>query len=102
MNHLPESDWKKFKELRELCLQRYCERVLFEVQKELNDVTKTSHERYLSIFRLTQERDEELAVLFDDSRRSMAIMQLTGMVSRDLVTEAEIDMFSDFIRERIR
>ena len=56
-----EADWNVFRELRERALQRFCERVLSEIEHIRLDATKSSHARYLEIYRLIQRRDEELA-----------------------------------------
>jgi hypothetical protein len=41
----PESDWKAFRELQQVALERFCERVLEEVQTILRDGSRSHHER---------------------------------------------------------
>ena len=44
MSHdFPESDWRIFRTLRELALERFCKRVLEEVQPLLESVSRTDH-----------------------------------------------------------
>jgi hypothetical protein len=43
----PESDWKTFRELREVALQRFCQRVLDQVEPLCRDASQSPYERYL-------------------------------------------------------
>lgn len=76
---VPESDWKVFRELRELALQRFCKRVLEELERLRMNASRSHHERYLDVFELLRDRDEELAHAFNDPRRSRMIVQLAGI-----------------------
>jgi hypothetical protein len=96
-----ESDWKTFRELRLVALERFCERALNEMERIRSDKSKTFHKRYLAIFEVLNKRDREVANAFDDVRRSTAVMQLAIIDSYDLLTEAELSRFSDELRERI-
>ena len=52
MRDIKESDWKIFKGVREVALERFCERVLHEIERIGSDATKTKHQRYLAIIGL--------------------------------------------------
>jgi hypothetical protein len=91
---ISEPDWKLFRKLREIALDRFCQRVLAEVESLTVDNTKTAHERYLAVFRLIERRDRELATLFDNPRRSAALQQLVSIQSHSLLTEDEMSRFS--------
>jgi hypothetical protein len=91
---ISESDWKLFCRLHPLALERFCERVLSEVGRLTADSGKGAHERYLTIFKLLQRRDKELAEAFEDLRRSTAWRQLAILRSRGLLTEEEFARFS--------
>ena len=49
----PESDWKVFRELRELALERFCERVLDDIEPLRLNTSRNYHERYLALKRNT-------------------------------------------------
>ena len=110
MHDVKPSDWKLFKPLRQLALERFCARVLDEVARIGSDQTKSKHERYLKIYRLMRERDKEIDPIFDTLRRSNAIMQICAFRVRDLLTEEEVRQFSpdlvatveDFLRVHSR
>ena len=91
---LPESDWKTFRKLREVALERFCERILAEVGRIASGAKRTSHARYLAAYALIQERDDQIARAFNDSRRSVAAMQLAAMMSLDLIRRDELQYFS--------
>jgi hypothetical protein len=89
-----ESDWKIFRQQREVALERFCQRVLSEIDRLSSDAQKTSHERYLAIYNHIKQRDEELALAFNNPRRSIAMQQLVCIQSHQLLTEEEILRFS--------
>ena len=88
-----ESDWKTFRQLRGIALERFCQRVLDEVGQIAADTDKTSHDRYRAVYKLVEERDEELAIAFNNPRRSDAFRQLLFIVSLGLLTEGELAQF---------
>ena len=102
MSHdFPESDWKGFRELREVALDRFCRRVLDEIEALRLDASRSHHERYLDVLRLLRERDEELAFAFNDPRRSQMIVQLAAMHAYGLVEPDELARFTPGTRARV-
>ncbi len=95
MTHeIVESDWRRFRELHSIALERFSEQILNEIEKVSADTTKSSHQRYLDICKIIQRRDKELSTLFNDFRRSTALMQLVSIYGRGLLTETELMGFS--------
>jgi hypothetical protein len=94
MRDIKESDWKRFKSLREIALERFCERILDEISRISSDGSKSKHERYLAVYRLVRERDNGIDAIFDHLRRSTAVQQLCAFRSHDLMTEQELRQFS--------
>jgi hypothetical protein len=84
---IKESDWKVFKPLRELALERFSERVLDEIARISSDNSKSKHERYVAIYRLVRERDKEITPIFDFQRRSTALRQVLAFLSEGLMTD---------------
>ena len=103
---MKESEWKKFKRLKEICLERYCKAVLDETNEVCRTEEKSNHERYIELYKLIRERDKELGRAFDGLSRSKAHFQLLAMYRMGLVTEDELDVFEpetkDHIRETIK
>jgi hypothetical protein len=95
MTHdVPESDWKLFREIRGMALDRFCRRVLEEVDVLRLDASRSHHERYLALFRLLQNRDEQLAYAFNDPRRSRMIAQLAAIHAYGLLEAGELAGFT--------
>lgn len=99
---IPEADWKVFRQVRGVALDRFCERVLAELAEVRADAGKSNHERYLATFKLLQCRDEELASAFNDFRRSTALVQLARIQFMDLLTEEEFGRFSPETRSGVQ
>ena len=91
---LPETDWKAFRKLREVALERLCERILAEVGRIASDTKRTPHTRYLAAYELIQERDDQIARAFNNPRRSVAVAQLAAMMSLDLISQEELQSFT--------
>src|ERR1700752_2555037 len=98
---LPESDWRRFKEVHTKLLERYCLGILEEVAVASRGTEGTAHERYLKVYRLITDRDQQMANAFDDFRRSTAIRQLGIMRRMKLLTEEELALFSEQTRIRV-
>jgi hypothetical protein len=97
---IPESDWRRFKEVHEKLLERYCRQILEEVAAASQGGQGSAHDRYLRVYRLIQERDKQLANAFNDFRRSTAVMQL-GIIRRmRLLTDEELSLFSEQTQAR--
>jgi hypothetical protein len=75
-DRMKESDWKIFKELRPQALQRYCERVMLDVDKIFHDEEGNAHERYMKMYKIVRDGDKTLSRMFDGFSRSKALDQL--------------------------
>ena len=98
---IKESDWKLFRQLRPVALERFCERVLAEVQVAVTDTSESLHDRYLKLFDLVRERDKTIGRLFNDPRRSNAFILLANIKHEGLLSAAELDQFSPEGRQAI-
>jgi hypothetical protein len=90
---IKESDWKTFRRLHSVALERYCRRVLDEVRVAAK-CKGDYHDCYRTVYRLIRERDKTLAITFDDPRRSTALILLANMIAEELLTEEELKQFS--------
>jgi hypothetical protein len=99
---LTEPDWKLFRQVRPIALERFCQRVLSEVGQPASGSGGSSHERYLALFEVVQRRDKDLAEAFDAPRRSTALRQLAQIRFRDLLSDEEFARFSPEAREAVR
>lgn len=97
---IPERDWKLFRQLRPIALERFCERVLSEI-RDISSSDQSAHQRYLRVFKTVRDQDKQLASLFDDPRRSNAWFQLSLIHSHNLLTLEEVQRFSPETQQRI-
>lgn len=96
---ISEPDWKLFRKLHALALDRFCGRVLAEANQLAISTDQTNHERYLALYKLLQNRDKKMSAIFDDICRSTAYTQLAHMRTQNLITDEEFDGFSADTRE---
>jgi len=102
MTHpFPERDWKIFREVREVALERLCERALGDAKAVVEDATKTHHQRFLELFDLLVERNRDVARGFDDLRRSTMLPQLAFILRLGLLEADEFGRFSSGTREMV-
>jgi ABC-type uncharacterized transport system ATPase subunit len=101
MKRIRESDWKRLRDLKPIALERFCDRVLLELEQARSDAASSSHQRYLAIYDLIRERDEELGYIFDGLSRSSAIGKLLLMHRAGLLTEEDVAGFSEELKDAI-
>ena len=100
-DRIKESDWKIFKELRPLALQRYCASVIEDVDTTIHHTEGDAHERYIEMYKIIKDGDKKLAYMFDGFSRSKAMDQLVVYYNNDLLSDEEIAQFSNETQERI-
>jgi hypothetical protein len=93
-NQIAEADWKILSRLKPVALERFCKGVLSEVIQLASEEAKGSHACYLELYKLIQERDDELASAFDEMKRSKAYILLARMRGLGIVTDEEFAAFS--------
>ncbi len=96
-----EKDWKIFRELREVALERLCERALRKARAVVEDPSKPALARFRDLAALVDERQDWIARGFDDAKRSAMLFQLAFLHAIDLVEGEELARFSAATRERV-
>jgi hypothetical protein len=95
---ISEKDWKHFKRIRQIALDRYCTAILQEAQEICGSESTSSHERYLKLYSLIQEHNKAMKFPFDGLGRSSATLKLKVMCDMGLVTDEEMQGFSESLR----
>ena len=101
MRQIKESDWKIFRKLHSVALDRFCGQILMEIERINSDRVKGFHQKYLDIYKLLHRRDKEMAQIFDGLRRSTALTQIAPIKDRGLLTEDEFLRFSQETRDAV-
>jgi hypothetical protein len=99
---MTESEWKLLRTVKEAALDRLCARILEQSKAVIEDASASTHERYLRLFTLIREGDDDVAWAFNGLRRSTADQQFAVMVKLGLVTDEELARFSEKTREGTR
>jgi len=92
---MKESDWKKFKKIKELALERFCADAMAEFEEAIKKDDLSNHGRYLYLYKLVENSDKRLSILFDGHSRSKAQIQLTLIRSEGLVANHELEGITD-------
>ncbi|MFW0758384.1 hypothetical protein ACN1C3_27310 [Pseudomonas sp. H11T01] len=92
---ISESDWKKFKSLRLLALDRFCQGVLGDAETISQHNALSAHARYGMLYDLVHNRNKDMVRAFDYFSRSSAVMSLRFMVMYNLLTDAELSVLSE-------
>lgn len=100
-DRIKESDWKKFKHLQPLALQRYCDRMMKEVDAIIQDSDNDSYDRYCKMYKTVRDGDKKMARMFDGFSRSKALTQLAMYVDDGLLDDEEIAELSGETKEQI-
>jgi energy-coupling factor transporter ATP-binding protein EcfA2 len=99
---IAEADWKVLRRLHPLALERFCERVLAEIEQVTKNHMQSAHQRYADVFRIVEQRDRDIARLFNDPKRSHALTMLIGIRSEGLLTDDEFSTLSPETRNAIQ
>lgn len=98
---VPERDWKVFRELREVALERLCERGLGEAKAVIENPDKTHHQRFLELYKVLVDLNRDIGRSFDGPKRSAMIAQLSYIHSLGVLEADELARFSDGTRETL-
>jgi hypothetical protein len=97
---MKESDWKKFKIIKEKALEKFCRIALDEFREAMDDESNHIHNRYLLNYKLVQNRDKQMSLLFEGHSRSKAWLQLIAIRGEGLADEELVAELSDEFREK--
>jgi hypothetical protein len=92
---MKESDWKIFKQIKEKAVEQFCHQALEEFEEVINNKTEHVHNRYLMLYKLVQNRDKQMQLLFDDHSRSKAPLQLLAIRGEGLADESLLSKLSE-------
>jgi hypothetical protein len=102
MKDIAGADWKKSKGLHEMAMGRFFESTVEEMARRATSGKGTAQERFCDAYEYAGKRRREAARLFDDFKRSMALIQLTSMRREELLTDEELSVLTEGAREFIR
>ncbi|MBN2031084.1 hypothetical protein JW824_12700 [bacterium] len=101
MRDILEKDWKKLRAMKEELLQVACGRILDKVTKLLENREQGNHQTYLMLWKLMKKEDKKIANMFDNLKRSTAILKLAAWYDYKLIDKITLDQFSKETRKSV-
>jgi hypothetical protein len=96
IDKIKESDWKYLKKLKPILLERACAQINKDAGTLLEEgVNHDQHELYIKMYRHYNEKDDIIAECFDDYRRSNAKFRILSLVRHGIMSDEELQGFSD-------
>ncbi len=95
MRQIPEKDWKKIRKLKDQLLQKFCDRALDKLKSVIDSRDQGSHKAYLELWKVLNVEDDELALMFNDLKRSTAFYKLAAWKKSSLLSEEDFSQFSN-------
>lgn len=97
-----ESDWKVLRQLHQVALDRFCSRILAEIEGITADTSEAPYQRYLALYDTVKRKDSEIANMFDNPKRSTALHQIASFRSCGLLLDEEFMRFSEETRAIVK
>jgi len=102
MRGIPEKDWKQLRAIQSAKVALACERILSAAERIAKQRKDNEHEAFLKLWDEVNKGNELIAELFDDIRRSNALSKLIAWRKNNLLSEAELDLFSEETQQVLR
>lgn len=94
MQTIPERDWMVFKSLYDRAVERFLDRSMKEVEALVGS-GKPAQKRFLEIQAKMREQAKDCDTIFNGFSRSRASMQILIFRRWELITDEEVQMFSE-------
>jgi len=99
LREIPERDWKIFRQLYPIARERFGQRAIAEIQRLISQGGQPCIEQFWDVVDYTAGQKKEVNDVFDDLRRSTAMIKVAILRKEGLLTEGEIARFSPEFRE---
>ena len=102
MSHdIPERDCKKLRAIKDAALNIACERIFQNITKLIDSRGAESHKYYLKLWKVLQEKDKEISLMFDDLKRSTAIFKLAMWKKNGILSGEDFEELTEETKKRI-
>jgi len=97
---MKESDWKTFKKIKAKAIEDFCVQALTEFETTIHEGEYSAHETYTLLYKLVNNRDRQMALLFDGQSRSKAHIQLLAIRGEGFADEAFLtELSEEFLKQ---
>lgn len=100
MKDLPEADWKLLRLMKDTLLRRASRTAIEQVHGIVVGPDDDPHKVCLELYRVLQSEDDKIAAMFNDMRRSTAILRLGQMIRHGVITPDELQAFTQETKDR--
>ena len=94
MPDIREKDWKIVKSMKDDAFDLACQLIMDKLSMIITSEKKSAHSRYLELWKTLKVEDENIALMFDNMKRSSALHQLARWRFNDLITDSDLESFS--------
>lgn len=101
MKQIPEGDWKSVNIHKEQLRERFCDGVIQKLHQVFESRQEASHQTYCSMRKLLNLEDETLSFMFDDVKRTTAIMKLALWKKNGFLTDEAFSQYSEETRSKV-
>lgn len=101
MSSLPEKDWKVLGRLKASLLNSACESIFQRIEKISSIREGREHESYLELWRLIKKEDDVIAEMFDDLKRSNALLKIAALRRHGVLTDEQLALFSKETQDNV-
>ena len=102
MDGIDEKDWKLMRSMKERLLDHACSRILTKIEQLIQNGSDSAHDTYLQVWKTLKSEDKDIAIMFDDLKRSNAILKLAIWKKYGIISDKEMKSFTEDTQERIR
>ena len=100
MKDLPEADWKRLRLMKDTLLRRSSRTAIEHVRRFVIGPDDDPHKVYLALYHALQDEDDKIGAMFNDMRRSTAILRLGQMIRYGVIRSDELKEFTQETRDR--
>lgn len=98
---IPEKDWMKIRALKETAINIACERIFYKINTLIESRGSENHKYYLKLWKVMEAEDKEIALMFDDLKRSTAIFELSMWKRNGILSDDDFEELTEETKQRI-
>ena len=101
IDDIPEKDWEKLRSFKDQALNIACERIFHKINKVIESRGAESHKSYSKLWKVMEEEDKEVSLLFDDLKRSTAIYKLAIWKRNGILSDDDFEELTEETQKHI-
>jgi len=94
MRHIPESDWKKLRKIKDKMLNTSCRNIFQKIEEISKNIDGREYKAYLELWKLLNKEDKDISIMFDDLKRSNAVQKLSTWKQKGIISNEQISEFT--------